>query len=142
MAAPALVLHRTADRDAKIDEGRFIARHIAGAQFVELPGADHWPFVGDSAALLGEVNRFLDRLPSLPLRPGRRMPKPPRKPPVMSTRHLAPAADPGAARPGLIELEIAQALTRSEHTVHRHVANILAQLGVRTRAQAVAILVR
>ena len=38
--------------------------------------------------------------------------------------------------------EIAQALTRSEHTVHRHVANILAQLGVRTRAQAVAMLVR
>jgi DNA-binding CsgD family transcriptional regulator len=26
--------------------------------------------------------------------------------------------------------------------VHRHVANILAQLGVRTRAQAVAMLVR
>ena len=142
VAAPALVLHRTADRDAKIDEGRFIARHIAGAQFVELAGADHWPFVGDSAALLGEVNRFLERLPSLPRRPGRRMPKPPPKPPVMSTLTSRQRQILELLAQGRSNREIAQVLTRSEHTVHRHVANILAQLGVRTRAQAVAILVR
>jgi pimeloyl-ACP methyl ester carboxylesterase/DNA-binding CsgD family transcriptional regulator len=142
VAAPALVLHRTGDRDAKIDEGRFIARHIAGAQFVELPGADHWPFVGDSLALLGEVHRFLERLPSLPRRPARRMPKPPGKPPVTSTLTSRQRQILEMLAQGRSNREIAQALTRSEHTVHRHVANILAQLGVRTRAQAVAMLVR
>ena len=142
VAAPALVLHRTADRDAKIDEGRFIARHIPGAQFVELPGADHWPFVGNSAALLGEVQRFIERLPSLPRRPGRRLPKPPRKPPAMSTLTSRQRQILEMLAQGRSNREIAQVLTRSEHTVHRHVANILAQLGVRTRAQAVAILVR
>src|SRR5262249_12496839 len=59
VAAPALVLHRTHDRDVKIDEGRYIASRIAGARFVELPGADHWPFVGDRDALVAEVARFL-----------------------------------------------------------------------------------
>ena len=142
VAAPALVLHRTGDRDAKIDEGRFIARHIAGAQFVELPGADHWPFVGDSVALLGEVHRFLERLPSLPRRQARRMPRPPRKPPLTSTLTSRQRQILEMLAQGRSNREIAQALTRSEHTVHRHVANILAQLGVRTRAQAVAMLVR
>jgi len=142
VAAPALVLHRSGDRDAKIDEGRFIARQIAGAQFVELPGADHWPFVGDSVALLGEVRRFIERLPSLPRRTARRMPKPPRKPPVTSTLTSRQRQILEMLAQGRSNREIAQALARSEHTVHRHVANILAQLGVRTRAQAVAMLVR
>ena len=34
--------------------------------------------------------------------------------------------------------EIAEALTLSGHTVHRHVANAMTRLGVRTRAAAVA----
>jgi hypothetical protein len=32
---------------------------IPGAQFVELPGDDHLPFVGDQGALLDEIERFL-----------------------------------------------------------------------------------
>ena len=38
---PTVVMHRTADRDADVEEGRFIAAHIPGARFVEFPGADH-----------------------------------------------------------------------------------------------------
>ena len=36
--APTLVLHRTGDRDANVEEGRYIAERIPGAKFVELTG--------------------------------------------------------------------------------------------------------
>src|SRR4051794_2904881 len=35
---PTLVMHRTGDRDARVEEGRYIADHIPAARFVELPG--------------------------------------------------------------------------------------------------------
>ena len=38
---PTLVLHRTGDRDSRVEEGRYIAERIPGARFVELPGDDH-----------------------------------------------------------------------------------------------------
>jgi class 3 adenylate cyclase len=56
---PALVLHRTGDLDANVEEGRWIAAQIPGARFVELPGADHLPWVGDTDGLLDEVEEFL-----------------------------------------------------------------------------------
>jgi len=56
---PALVLHRTRDRDVKIDEGRWIASQIPNARFVELPGDDHLPWVGDQDSVLGEIEEFL-----------------------------------------------------------------------------------
>jgi pimeloyl-ACP methyl ester carboxylesterase len=40
---PTLVVHRTGDRCLKVDEGRYLASHIPGARFVELPGDDHLP---------------------------------------------------------------------------------------------------
>ena len=39
---------------------------------------------------------------------------------------------------GLSNREIARSLVLSEHTVHRHVANILRKLGQSTRAAAAA----
>src|SRR5215831_7720118 len=56
---PALVLHRAGDRESKIEEGRWIASRIPGARFVELPGEDHLPWVGDQDAVLDEVEEFL-----------------------------------------------------------------------------------
>jgi pimeloyl-ACP methyl ester carboxylesterase/DNA-binding winged helix-turn-helix (wHTH) protein len=56
---PALVLHRTGDRCLLVEEGRYVASLIPGARFVELPGDDHLPFVGDQDALLDEIERFV-----------------------------------------------------------------------------------
>jgi class 3 adenylate cyclase len=56
---PTLVLHRVGDLDANIEEGRFIARRIPGARFVELPGSDHLVWVGDQDSVLDEVQEFL-----------------------------------------------------------------------------------
>jgi pimeloyl-ACP methyl ester carboxylesterase len=55
---PTLVLHRTGDRDSRVEEGRYIAEHIRGARFVELEGDDHVPFV-DPDQILDEVEEFL-----------------------------------------------------------------------------------
>jgi pimeloyl-ACP methyl ester carboxylesterase/DNA-binding winged helix-turn-helix (wHTH) protein len=56
---PTLVLHRTGDRCLLVEEGRYISSLIPTARFVELPGDDHLPFVGDQDALLDEIERFL-----------------------------------------------------------------------------------
>jgi pimeloyl-ACP methyl ester carboxylesterase/class 3 adenylate cyclase len=56
---PTLVLHRRDDRLVPIGQGRRIAEQIPNAQFVELPGADHYPFVGDADAVLAEIEGFL-----------------------------------------------------------------------------------
>jgi len=56
---PVLVLHRTGDTDANVEEGRWIASRIPAARFVELPGVDHLPWVGDQDTVLGEVEEFL-----------------------------------------------------------------------------------
>jgi class 3 adenylate cyclase/alpha-beta hydrolase superfamily lysophospholipase len=63
--APTLVMHRIGDLDANIEEGRYIAARIPGARFVELPGEDHLPWIGDSDAVVDEIAEFVTgaRLP-------------------------------------------------------------------------------
>ena len=56
---PTLILHRTDDRDANVEEGRWIADQIPDARFVELPGEDHLPWVGDQDCVLDEIEQFL-----------------------------------------------------------------------------------
>ncbi len=63
---PALVIHRTGDRDANVEEGRWLAGQIANARFVELPGEDHLPWVGDSDAVVDEIQEFLTGVRSSP----------------------------------------------------------------------------
>ena len=55
---PALVLHRTGDRICHVEEGRYIAERIPGARFVELPGDDHIPWVGDSGSIVRQIETF------------------------------------------------------------------------------------
>jgi class 3 adenylate cyclase len=60
---PTLILQRTGDRDNSVDEGRWIAAQIPGARFVELPGDDHLPWVGDQDRLLDVLQEFLTGTP-------------------------------------------------------------------------------
>lgn len=61
---PTLVLHATAERFIVPDHGRYLAEHIAGARYVELPGADHLPY-GDNADLAVEhVRRLAEQVHS------------------------------------------------------------------------------
>jgi pimeloyl-ACP methyl ester carboxylesterase len=60
---PTLVIHRTGDRDVNVEEGRWLAERVLGSRFVELPGEDHFPWIGDQDAILDEVQEFLTGVP-------------------------------------------------------------------------------
>ncbi|MBV8302947.1 MAG: adenylate/guanylate cyclase domain-containing protein, partial [Acidimicrobiia bacterium] len=59
VTVPTLVLHRSGDRFIRPEAGQYLAEHITGAKYVELPGRDHFHFVGDSDGLLDEIEEFL-----------------------------------------------------------------------------------
>jgi pimeloyl-ACP methyl ester carboxylesterase/class 3 adenylate cyclase len=59
ISVPTLVLHRAQDVIEPVGAGRYLASEIAGAEYVELPGADHFPWAGDQQALITEVERFV-----------------------------------------------------------------------------------
>jgi class 3 adenylate cyclase len=59
IGVPTLVLHRTGDLSVNVEHGRYLARHIKGAKYVEFPGIDHAPWVGKSDSILGEIEAFL-----------------------------------------------------------------------------------
>jgi pimeloyl-ACP methyl ester carboxylesterase len=55
---PTLILHRVGDRVCHVENARWLADHIEGARYVELPGADHLPWIeGDD--ILDEMQEFL-----------------------------------------------------------------------------------
>jgi class 3 adenylate cyclase len=56
---PTLVMHRTHDSFIKVEHSRYMASKIPGSRFVELEGEDNMFSIGDSDALVGEVEEFL-----------------------------------------------------------------------------------
>ena len=62
---PTLVLQRTGDTFRDVGHGRYLAEHIQAAKLIELSGVDHLPYVGDTDAIVDEIQEFLtgDRPP-------------------------------------------------------------------------------
>jgi class 3 adenylate cyclase len=56
--ASTLVIHRDGDRAVTVENGRWLARNIPGARYVELHGIDHLPFAGNDD-IVPEVREFL-----------------------------------------------------------------------------------
>ncbi|HJP82745.1 MAG TPA: adenylate/guanylate cyclase domain-containing protein [Fimbriimonadaceae bacterium] len=56
---PTLVLRREGDQSVSDAECRYMAGLIPGAKFVELPGIDHMEAVGETEALLSELELFV-----------------------------------------------------------------------------------
>jgi class 3 adenylate cyclase len=67
ISVPTLVLHRSGDLMVPVESGRYLASKIPGARYVELPGDDHLPFVGDTDALVAEIEEFLTGTRSTPV---------------------------------------------------------------------------
>ena len=125
MTTPSLVLHRRGDRAVPIAHGREVASLLPNARFVPLSGDAHLPWVDDQRDLHRALAGFLDDATTTHVNGD--SPLTPRETEVL--RLVAS---------GLSNREIAGSLVLSEHTVHRHVANILRKLAQSSRAGATA----
>jgi class 3 adenylate cyclase len=59
ITAPTLILHRDRSAFVPVGHGRYLAEHIAGARYVELPGVDALHWVGDTGPILDEIEEFV-----------------------------------------------------------------------------------
>jgi len=122
---PTLVVHRRGDRTVPISRGRELAALLPNARFVTLSGDSHLPWAEDQRELQRALAGFLDDV----VRADSNGDSP------LSGRETEVLRLVAA---GLSNREIASSLVLSEHTVHRHVANILRKLTQSSRAAAAA----
>jgi class 3 adenylate cyclase len=66
LRVPTLVVHRRDDPVIPVEAGRYLAEHIDGAKYVELPGADSEFWAGDYHAVIDEIEEFLTGVRSAP----------------------------------------------------------------------------
>ena len=59
VTSPTLVIHREDAAFVRAAHGRYLAEHIAGARYVELPGEDTLYWVGDAMPILSEIEEFI-----------------------------------------------------------------------------------
>ena len=64
--APTLVLHRSDDPWIRKPHAVYLAENIPRAKLVELPGEDNLMFVGDTDALVAEIEEFLTGVRHVP----------------------------------------------------------------------------
>lgn len=129
--APALVVHRGQDRAMRLRCAREVAALLPAAELVTLPGDAHLPWHGDGEAVLRAAAPFLgiQAAPAPADRPAATM---------MGELSMREREVLGLVAQGLSDAQIAERLVISPHTVHRHVANVLAKLRLPTRAAAAA----
>src|SRR5204863_1128396 len=60
-----LVVHREGDTQVTIDDGCYVASHIPNARLVQLPGADHVPWI-DAEQVLEPIETFLAAIEAAP----------------------------------------------------------------------------
>src|SRR5204862_5899117 len=58
--APTLILHKTHDPWVPVEQGRFAAKQIAGARFVELPGNTHALVAQEGELIVREIREFFE----------------------------------------------------------------------------------
>lgn len=130
---PALVLHRRGDRAIPFALGRELAARLHGADFIDLDGTNHFPWHGDTEAVLRPILRHLGVVEPVTAA---------ESPPTAAALTVREREILVLVGRGLTDAQIASALFLSPHTVHRHVANARAKLDVPSRAAAAALVAR
>jgi class 3 adenylate cyclase len=59
ITVPTLVLQRTGTTAMPVEAGRYVAARVPSARYVEFPGDDILPFIGDAAPLMDEIQEFV-----------------------------------------------------------------------------------
>jgi DNA-binding CsgD family transcriptional regulator len=123
-----LILHRSDDTWIHVGHARYLAEHLPNATYVELPGSDHRPWLGDADAIVDEVERFVTG----------RMSRPRRRVAVgvdsLSRREREVAV---LAARGETASEMAGHLFLSTRTVETHLVSIYAKLGVGSKTELI-----
>ena len=125
--APTLVLHRSDDRWVEVGNGRYLASHIAGAKLVELPGADHRPWLEDADSVLDQVQAAVGG----PLRRPRHASSSVGVHALSQREHeIVRLAVAGQSTP-----DIARHLFLSERTIETHLRNAYTKLDVNSKLE-------
>ena len=125
---PTLILHRAGDSWIDVGHPRYLAEHIPSATYVELPGSDHRPWLGDVDAIADEVEIFLTGRKSRPRRRSNIGVD------ALSRREREVAL---LASRGETATEIATQLFVSKRTVESHLVNIYGKLGVSSKTELI-----
>lgn len=125
---PTLILHRTDDSWIDVGHARYLAEHIPSASYVELPGSDHRPWLGDVDAIADEIEVFLTGRKS---RPRRRTSI---GVDALSRREREVAL---LASRGETATDIASHLFVSKRTVESHLVNVYRKLGVGSKTELI-----
>ncbi|MDT5007530.1 MAG: hypothetical protein QOJ24_4706 [Mycobacterium sp.] len=135
VSAPTLVLHRAGDHFVPLCNGEHLASAIPDAHLIVVDGDDHLPYVGDVAAVVEEIERFLVGTTSHAesLRGHRRAASDPLTLLTVAELRVAECVAQGMANPA-----IADALHLSRHTVESHLKRIYTKFGV-TRLQLASV---
>jgi len=142
VAVPALVIHRRGEL-ITVEQGRYLAEHIPGAEYVELEGADHLPWVGDTDAVLAPIERFLRRFDGQRrLPPAGARPRPARAATGWGSLTGAERSVAVLVAEGLSNPAIASRLFVSRHTVESHLKHAYTRLGVSSRVELAALALR
>jgi pimeloyl-ACP methyl ester carboxylesterase/DNA-binding CsgD family transcriptional regulator len=124
VTAPTLVVHRSRDRAAPIDQGRLLADGIPKARFEVIEGRSHLPYIGDTEPLTRTIRRFL----GLPERHRGAVP-------TLTSRQREVAA---LIAEGCTNREIGERLGIAERSAEAHVERIRYRMDFRSRSQIAA----
>jgi len=142
VAVPTLVIHRRGEL-IEIEQGRYLAQNIPGAEYVELGGADHLPWAGDTEAVVAAIERFVQRFGGRPrvARTGAGA-RPTRPATGWGSLTKAERITAVLVAEGLSNPAIASRLFVSRHTVESHLKHAYAKLGFSSRVELAALTMR